>query len=73
MGQSPYQIDPHHIRVILDLSNSISEIRAVIAPFAASYTEGNCGGPGLADSGLVSTYATLEAGALTAAYCSGVR
>jgi len=35
------QIDPHNISVILDLSNSISEIRAVIAPFAASYTEGN--------------------------------
>ena len=32
-----------------------------------------CGGPPLADSGLGSTYATFEAGALTASYCSGVR
>ncbi len=32
-----------------------------------------CDSPRLADSGLGSTYATFEAGALTASYCSGVR
>ena len=32
-----------------------------------------CDSPGVADSGLGSTYATFEAGALTASYCSGVR
>ena len=37
-----------------------------------NYREVLCGGPGLADSGLGSTYATFDAGALSASYCSGV-